>query len=254
MKRYFFIIVFLFCATCYMLHATWINAVNMESSRYQIQAGNVNIGADEMISGGNKLSITLGQLAAGEFNRNGYVIKAGFQYLHSIIPFTFSISNTNINLGILKANTPAISNDTKLTVSFGGAGQYLVTAIKKTPLQTMSGGEAIPDTTCDGGTNTCTSGAAKPWTSNTAYGFGYSMVGADIPTDFINTNYFRPFNEESAGEDPVAVMTNVNVTKNPSSSPQNRKQSSITFKVNVSPNQAGGSYQTVIHFVAIPSF
>ncbi len=254
MKRYSFVAVFMFCVTCYMLHVSWVNAVNMESSRYQIQAGNVNIGADEMIGSGNKLSITLGQLAAGEFNRNGYVIKAGFQYLHSIIPFTFSISNTNINLGVLKANTPTVSEPTKLTVSFGGAGQYLVTAIKKTPFQTMAGGEAIPDTTCDGGSNTCTSGAAKLWTSNNAYGFGYNMVGVDIPSDFLNTNYFRPFNEETNNEEPVAIMTNVNVTKNPASSPQNRKQSAITFKVNVSPNQSGGSYQTIIHFVAIPSF
>jgi len=41
-------------------------------------------------------------------------------------------------------------------------------------------------------------------------------------------------------------MTSINVGKN--------RQSTVTFKVNVSSIQPAGSYQTVINFVATPSY
>jgi len=220
-------------------------AVNMQSPLFKIQYGEIGI------AGGNKnsetyyLSDTVGQTAAGQFNSTGYIVKAGFQYLHLIIPFRFSISNTNINFGTLIANTPQTAT-TVLTVSFGAAGQYQVTAIEEGKLRTLNEANNIPDTQCDGGANTCSESLAKPWTSSSAYGFGYNMTGNDVPTDFVDSTYFRPFPDRTESESPTIVMSSTNVGKN--------RQATMTFKVNISPIQPAGKYQTIINFVATPSF
>jgi len=221
-----------------------VSAVDMESSRFRIDSANVNSAAGNKSSTNYKLSDTIGQLAAGEFSSTGYVVKAGFQYLHSIIPFRFSISDINVALGTLTPNVP-VTASTVLTVYFGAAGQYLVTAIEESPFKTQSG-NAIPDTSCNGGGDTCSESLAKVWDSVSAYGFGYGMSGDDIPADFIDATYFRPFPDRTAAESPATVMTSINVGKN--------RISTLTFKVNISPIQPAGSYQTIINFVATPSF
>ena len=40
------------------------------------------------------------------------------------------------------------------------------------------------------------------------------MTGSDIPADFINSTYYRPFADLSAPENPATVMTSVDVTQN----------------------------------------
>jgi len=222
-----------------------VSAVNMQSPLFKIQYGEIGIAGGNKNSSNYYLSDTVGQTAAGQFNSTGYIVKAGFQYLHSIIPFRFSISNTNIDFGTLIANTPQTAT-TILTVSFGAAGQYQVTAIEEGKLRTIDGANNIPDTQCDGGSNTCNESLAKPWTSNNAYGFGYNISGNDIPADFIDNTYFRPFPDRAENEQPAVVMSSPNVGKN--------RQATMTFKVNISPVQPAGKYQTIINFVATPSF
>lgn len=219
-------------------------AVDMESTRFKIESANTTSAAGNKSSTNYKLSDTIGQLAAGEFSSTGYVVKAGFQYIHSIIPFSFSISDINIALGNLLPNTPS-TGQTVLTVNFGSSGQYQVTVIEETPLKTLSG-NTITDTSCDGGAETCTETSAKTWSSSTAYGFGYNMSGDDIPADFTSGTQFRPFPDRSAAESPAVVMTSANVGDG--------RQSTMTFKANISPVQPAGSYQTIISFVATPSF
>src|SRR3989344_5608722 len=194
------IFVFTLLATCYMLNASYARADNYESERYRIQCGAVNIGGENsLMSGGYNLSVSLGQNAAGEFQSSGYVVKAGFQYLHSIIPFRFTISNTNMNFGTILPQVPA-TQQTVLTISSGGAGGYQVTAQEATPLKTLAA-VTIPDTVC---------------------------------------------NEGSTKETAENIMTNENVGKN--------RQATVTFKVNISPIQAAGSYQTIVKFIATPGY
>ncbi len=243
-NKLFLLFLFLFLATPYVLRTTPYFAVAMDSSRFKIESANVEVAGGNKTSSSYKLSDTVGQLAAGQYSSTGYVVKAGFQYLHSIIPFRFSISNINIALGTLIPNSPTTAT-TNLTVYFGGAGQYQVTAIEEGPLKTQSG-NAIADTSCDGGANTCSESLAKVWSSTSAYGFGYGMSGNDIPTDFIDSTYYRPFPDRTAAESPATVMTSTNVGKN--------RQSTVTFKANISSIQRAGSYQTVINFVATPSY
>lgn len=237
------ILIFIFFLS--FLKSGGVKALNMESSRYQIKSSNVNITSGNKASANYKLSDTVGQTAAGEFHSQGFIVKAGFQYIHSIIPFRFSISNTRIDFGTLVAQTPVTQSIT-LTVYFGGAGNYQVTVIEEGPMRTFSGENIIDDTSCNGGSDTCTEYLAKRWTLNTAYGFGYNMSGQDIPSDFIDSSYYRPFPNRLQNEPPAVVMTSNNVGKN--------RQATMTLKVNISPLQAAGSYQTVINFVATPSF
>lgn len=237
----------LFC-----ISTTTVAALNMDSAQFRIKDGNVNIGARQQSSSSYNIDTTLGQTAANEFSSTGYVVKAGFQYIHSIIPFRFIVSNTSINLGTLLADTPATAT-TSLTVSFGLSGEYQVTAAELTQLQTLSG-NSIPDTACNGGANTCTETTAKIWNSTSAYGFGYSMTGEDIPADFINNTYYRPFGNLAGAGSPRVVMSNSNVTLDASSTPKDSNQSTMTFKANVSSVQPAGTYQTIIQFVATPSY
>ena len=216
----------------------------MDSTRFRIDFSNINSAAGEKSSSGYKLSDTVGQLAAGQFASAGYIVKAGFQYIHSIIPFSFTVSNINIDLGTLIPNTPS-TGSTVLTVNYGGAGQYQVTAIEETPLRTLSG-NTIPNTACDGDINTCSESTARLWTLPSIYGFGYNMTGQDVPSDFISQSYFRPFPNKAAAGIPVVVMTSTNVGRN--------RQATLTFKANVSTVQPAGGYQTIVNFVATPSF
>ena len=220
-----------------------VEADNLGSQSYEIQMGNVNIGAKDQSSTSYNLGVTMGQTAAQSFSSSGYYVLAGFQYIHTIIPFRFTISDTTINLGTLTPSTPSTATTT-LTVSFGAAGQYQVTAIEETKLQTLNGGASIADTTCDGGG--CTETSAAVWSSSSIYGFGYNMTGNDIPADFTNSTYYRPFPDRSAAESPAVVMSSTNVGKN--------RQSTMTFKANISGTQTAGSYGTIVNFVATPSY
>jgi len=220
-------------------------ASDMNSSLYQIKYGNVNFGSIDSTSTSYDLSTTNGQLAAKEFSSTGYIVKAGFQYWHSIIPFEFSISDTSIELGTITPQTPSTAT-TNLTVAFGGAGQYQVTAEEIGKLRTADSSNNIPDTVCNGGGQTCSETSSNVWNSSTAYGFGYNMSGTGVPGDFTNATYFRPFPDSSVSESPAVVMSSSNITTS--------SQSTVTFKANISNIQTAGSYQTVIKFIATPSF
>ncbi len=227
------------------------------SPNYQIEAPNVNIGAENFTSptSGTKISSTLGQTAAEQFSSSGYLVRAGFQYIYSIAPFTFSLSNTNINFGTL---TPGVPNTatTNLTVSFSSANGYQVTAREDDSLKTLSGA-AIADTSCDSGTP-CIISSANTWGSNSTYGFGYNMSSVsypnDIPADFSASSKYRPFANLVASQNPVVVMA-ADPTTNPAHLyADSTRQSTMTFKVNIPVSQTAGTYTTVIRFTATPLY
>ncbi len=228
------------------VHGVYAQDGTLRSTQFRIKTGNVNFGSGTPSSTSYSLGTTLGQIAAQEFSSSGYVVKAGFQYIHSIIPFGLSISDTSITLGTLAPDTPATAT-TDVSVSFGGAGQYLVTAEEIGPM-TSQGSDTISDTACNGGAQTCTESSADVWTSSTAYGFGYSMSGDGAPADFIDATYFRPFANSLATESPEVVMSSNNVTAS------GEDTATMTFKALISSTQPAGTYTTVIRFVATPSY
>jgi len=214
----------------------------MSSDGYIIQWGNVNIGGGRKTSDSYTLTDTLGQIAPGRYESAGYIVRAGFQYIHSIIPFTFTISDITIDFGSLTPQSPVTQTNT-LTVSAGGAGGYQVLAFENHPLRSDNNDE-IPDTTCDNGN--CSETNAEVWTQNTTYGFGYNMSGDDVPTEFVDATYFKQFADEESGETPQVVMSSDTATKS--------SVATVTYKVNISSLQAAGKYENALVFIAVPGY
>ncbi len=214
----------------------------VESDNYRIIFPNFNSGAGIPTSSNYELNTTLGQTAPGLFSSTGFRVKSGFQYISSIIPFSFSISDIQKNFGSLTPNTPSTSTST-LVVSSGGASGYSVKVSENNPLKTSDGLNTVIDTLCD---TTCSETTAGLWTSTTKYGFGFNMSGDDVPTDFTNSNYFRQFADRSLSETPATIMTSNNVGRT--------RTATITYKINVSGVQEAGTYQNVLMFTAIPGY
>lgn len=214
----------------------------LKSDNYEIQLPNFNSGAGIPSSSTHKIDSTIGQTAPGLFSSAGYRVMSGFQYIHSIIPFSFSISSIAISFAPLMPDTPQTISQI-LTVSAGGAGGYQVTARENNPLKFANGSVTIPDTTCDSGCDEETAGA---WTEDTKYGFGFNMTGYDIPGDFTNDTFYRQFADTSNAETPKVIMSSTRVYRS--------RQSTVTFKVNISDIQQAGKYQNIIYYTAIPSY
>lgn len=214
----------------------------IESPNYRIVFPNLNSGAGVPTSTNYNLNTTIGQTGPGEYSSTGYKVKAGFQYINSIIPFSFSISDIQKNFGTLTPDTPSTTTST-IIVSAGGAGGYSVKASENNPLKTADSVNSIIDTLCD---TTCSETAAASWTSTTKYGFGFNMNGNDVPADFTTTDYFRQFADKSTAEADATIMSSANVGSS--------RTATITYKVNISDVQPAGIYRNIIKFTAIPSY
>lgn len=214
---------------------------SMESTNYSIDYGNINVTSGEKSSQNYNLTDTVGQFGPGQYNSNGFMVRAGFQYIYSSVPFYFSISKTSIPFGAISPQTPVI--DSALLTVTNSVGGYSVTAAENTPLQNNINGY-IPDTSCDN--DSCNLNQAGPWFLNTSYGFGYNMDGDDVPATFEEETYFQPFPSEVQSQTPAIVMS--------STKPSIDRQATITFKVNVSNQQQPGSYQNIISFTAVPKY
>src|SRR3989304_4550531 len=176
------------------------SAVTMHGSQYVIES--------DINSSGRKSTETSGKIGTN------YKVRAGFQYVNSIMPFTFSISTTNINFGTLVPGEP-VTRDNTLTVSNGSATGYQVTLEQDHPLRISSTNADIPDTTCDAGNCSYTTAAA--WTSPLTYGFGYrcdNVSGSDCSPSFATANSYKQFASKEAGESAQVVMSSTNVGRN----------------------------------------
>jgi len=214
----------------------------IQSQNHIIQMPNLNSGAGIPTSDRYQIGTTIGQTAPGLYTSDGYYVKSGFQYIYSIIPFSFTISSTSINFGHLVPQTEATASGT-LTVSSGGAGGYQVKASEDHPLKVIGTTSTIPNTNCD---TSCTNTTAGVWISSSRYGFGFNMSGNDIPADFTDLTYYRPFANRAVPEDPQIVMSSIYVGRG--------RQSTVTYKVNISGTQPAGTYNNIITFTAIPSY
>ena len=218
-------------------------AQTMSNNNFILRFGNFNTAAGKGSTGGFSLNLTVGQTAPGLYTGTNFKIRAGFQYIMSIIPFSFTISQTNIDFGPLSPTIASTRTNT-LTVSNGSAFGYTVTASENHPLLVASSGQMIPDTTCNGGT--CNTTTATLWNDPNTFGFGYrcdNLSGTDCDSQFLTANFYKPF---AASPSAVAVMSSTNVGRN--------RQAQITYKLNISNTQAAGLYTNTINFIATPSF
>lgn len=217
----------------------------MSNDQFIIRFGNLNTAAGNSSNSEFGLGQTVGQIAPGLYSGTNFKVRAGFQYIHSIIPFAFSISSQFVDFGPITPGAP-VTRTNVLTVSNGSAYGYTVLASENNPLRVDSTGVDIPDTTCD--TGTCNEQVAAAWSSVLTYGFGYrcdNLTGADCQSGFQVADNYRQFASSSSGELAFPVMRGVNVGRN--------IQSQITYKVNISPTQPAGLYQNIITYIATPS-
>jgi hypothetical protein len=221
-------------------------AERLESDSYIIQFGNFNVTAGQKDSASYTVTDTVGQIAAGPYGQYGsstYFIGSGFQYIYQIQDFKFIISKLAIELGLLSPGGHNTDSHT-LTISTRGAGGYTIYAYELHPLRQRQASAFIPDTSCDAGT--CTSSLAGLWQNQSVAGFGYNMTGNDIPADFTNLNYFRPFADYSLNAPMQVVMSSTNVATN--------RQSTVTYKAGVDGDQEAGIYETGVVYIAVPGY
>lgn len=241
------ILIGLFSSLAFLLLSTSDTiADRLESDSYVVTFGNFNVTSGEKNSASYNVTDTVGQIASGPYGQYGsstYFVGGGFQYIYQIDTFAFSISDVSVELGELTVGShSSASND--LTVTTKGAGGYIVYAYEEHPLRHDSGSADISDTACDSGT--CTISNAEVWSNTSVAGFGFNMTGDDIPSDFIDSTYFRPFADDESADQMQIVMTSPNIA--------NQRTSTVTYKAGISGTQAAGNYQTNIRFVAVPGY
>lgn len=237
------IIIFIIVIT--VIFSTSAYADTMSNDSFIIQGGNLDSFAG--ISTGNnvRLSQTGGELSPGLITGTNYTLRSGFQYVNSIIRFSFSLSNTLIDFGLLSPTNPVLRSHF-LTVRNGSAYGYQVTAYEDHELK--SDMDTIPNTTCD--TGTCSPTVASAWTNTLTYGFGYrcdNVTGNACAPGFAgDTSVFKTFSNAAQNDNPQPVMLGTTATR--------LAKSTITYKVNVSATQPGGDYGNNIVYVATPTF
>ena len=223
---------------------------SLKSTNYEITWPNLNMAGGGATSPGYKMGITAGQTSPGLYSSTGYKIRAGFQYIHSIIPFSFKISSLALNFGTINPEVLTNNQSLTLTVNSGSAGGYQIQAQENDHL-TSTALSTIPDTTCDP-TDTCTQTDAGTWTQTTTYGFGYNMTGDDVPSEFSGNKYKRFANASNIPtENPVKIMG-----KTPAEGHQAGKNKTATLnaRINISNIQAAGTYHNILTFIAIPTY
>jgi hypothetical protein len=228
-------------------------AQTFNSSSYQIQWGNFNMTSGKKTSSTYILTDTVGQNAPGQYNSNGYVVKAGAQYAYDqVFPFSFKINTLNLSFGSLTPNIGSTVTNI-ITISTPTAHGYQIMAFENHPLNYFGTTTTIPDTTCDAGT--CSETTSGVWTGSSAYGFGFNAIGIDtsgvvtgIGTSsiFTNSTYFRQFANRQNNEENQIIMCENN--------PVNQRSARITYRVLINPSQSAGTYQNSINFIAVPKY
>jgi len=246
------ILILFFCfITVYHLQASISVAQSFDSNSYHIEFGNFNMTSGKKTSNSYVLTDTVGQNAPGRYDNTGFTVKSGFQYIYDTIEkFSFSISDLDLSFGSLTPNVGSTQTNI-ITITTPSGHGYEIMAIANHPL--LANNYTIPDTSCN--SNNCTKTTSAPWTLSTAYGFGYNAIGinssgtvTNIGTSnyFTDSTYYRPFADLSKNDLPLVFMSENSRVKD--------RLARITYKVNISPNQAAGNYQNLINLIAIPKY
>jgi len=251
MRIKIFLIFLLFCILSSLLLKETKAQSSLKSPNYEITWPNLNMVGGNTTSPGYKMGVTGGQTAPGLYESTGYKIRAGFQYIHSIIPFSFRISALALNFGTINPEVLTNNQSLTLTVNSGSAGGYQVQVQENDEL-TSTALSTIPDTSCDP-VDTCDyQSNAGTWTQNTTYGFGYKMTGTDVPSEFTGGKFKRFANaSNSPTENPTKVM---GLTPLEEHEAGRNKIATMSARINIDNIQAAGVYQNILTFTALPTY
>ena len=222
-------------------------AQTMTNEDYRIQMGNLNSIAGTSENENYKINITSGESVPGLFEGKNFKVKSGFQYVPRSSPFSFAISNTKIDFGLLAPTNP-VTRTTILSVTNTDTAGYNVSVAENHELTAPTTGARINDTTCDNGQ--CTENSSAEWSNTLTYGLGYrcdreinTCVEGDI--SFINKDYFKQFPDSSKDESATTIM---------SGGTGSNIEATIMYKLNISSSQPAGTYSNVITYIATPNY
>ena len=244
---------FIFFSLLFLIPFQKINAQSFSSPSYRINWGNFNMTSGKKSSTNYSLTDTVGQNAPGQFNANGYILKAGFQYIYTTIYyFSFQIDDLAINLGTLSAGSTSTDSNI-LTITTPSGQGYQIMAHQNHPLAIKGTNTTLSDTTCDN--NNCTESQSEIWADIDTYGFGFNAIGINssqvatgigTSTYFADTDYYRQFADYSQDETQQIIMSEDSAVTN--------RRARITYKANISSLQPAGDYQNAITFTAVPKY
>lgn len=226
-----------------MSSSSLLLAETLRSDSYMIQFGNFNVTSGEKSSASYKVTDTVGQIAPGEYDGTGYVVKSGFQYIYPFRSLSLKISKVSIDLGILTPNSFNTDSHT-IIVDTNGAGGYAVKAFERHPLRLQNASATIRDTLCDSGT--CDETTAASWTNAGNFGFGFNVTGNDVSADFTNSNYYRQFADISNSETMKTIMSGSGVSVN--------RNATVTYKAASKGNQEAGNYETLVTYELVATY
>lgn len=169
-------------------------------------------------------------------------VSLGFQAKND--KFGFLLSPTLIDFGEISPGEPFMRAIT-LTVSYEPGFSYQVFVFEDHPLRALE--EEIPDTTCDNGV--CSESTGAIWENPLTYGFGFrcdSLVGSPCLDDFRDPSFFKQFANQESGEAYQTVMRGSGV--------EVKEEARLTYKVNISGTQKSGPYKNILTHMAIPNF
>lgn len=205
--------------------------------------GNFNFLGGSTSSASYNLHETGGEVGIGQSDSASYTVKSGFEYVRTLIPFSFTISQNNINFGTLTPQT-FYTDTVSLTVTSGSAFGYKVTSVEDHQLENQDyAGVYIYDTVGDSAN--ITPSTQGTWVNTNTYGLGYSLANI-TGTDAAFTSGYRAFSDASVAESPVIVMSNAGAVP--------ESEVLVTYKVNSSPGQQNGNYQNIVTYTMTATF
>jgi len=172
-----------------------------------------------------------------------YTIEIGFPYAKNQLPYVAGVTTDLVSFGNLIPGE-AIKRTLQYQIEANSLAGYTVYTQENYAL-TSKNATTINDTKCD--TGQCTQEIADEWKNPLTYGFGYrcdSLKGMGCSEGFLNSDQdFKQFPSALEKEDPVATIDSYLLGTN--------YYYQLTYKVNISPNQTGLSYQNISKYILL---
>lgn len=131
-----------------------------------------------------------------------------------------------------------------LTVNTNAGDGFIITS-QETDQLTNSGGQTIPDTTCDNGS--CTEITADAWVTATAnHGLGHTCFGLSCVAAYSSGTNYRQFASIADAETAQTMMS--------SSTPVTNATSTVVYQLSVPVSQASGDYTNTVVYIATAQF
>jgi hypothetical protein len=179
------------------------------------------------------------QTSQSTFEEQGYIILPDDQASSRL---RLSLSRSSVSFGEVASNQEA-KESVRISLMSEVQTPYRLYTHLDSHLKTTRNSYIIR-TKCDSPEAPCTRSQAQPWTSSRAYGFGYTVTGPSVLSDFIDDTYFRPFAHFDAQERPHLMADGTSEIV--------PDTTTMNIKLQFPETQPEGSYTSELHVIALP--